>query len=265
LTQLIGRSDTVSRLAGQFPRQRFLTIVGSGRVGKTTVAVAVADGLIPAYEDGVWLIDLARSVTPASLPITLAAALGLEIRCGNPLPGLIAVLQDKRMLLVFDNCAHVIDAAADLAMAVLKNPPGVHLLATSREPLRIEDEHVHRLSPLASPPASARLPAGDALRFPAVQLFVERVTESLGEFELSDADAPLVGDICIKFDGIALAIELAAARVDVFGVRGVAAHLDDRFRLLTKGRRTALPRHRTLNATLDWSHQLLTEAEQRVS
>jgi predicted ATPase/DNA-binding winged helix-turn-helix (wHTH) protein len=264
LAGIIGRADTVGRLAARLPRQRLITIVGPGGIGKTTVAVAVAEALIPAYEHGVWLIDLAPLSDPRLVPSTLATALGLEIRSENPLPGLIAVLKDKRMLLVFDNCAHVIDAAADLAIAVLRSAPGVHLLATSREPPRIEGEHVHRLSPLASPPASARLTAAEALRFPAVQLFVERATESLGEFELSDADAPIVGEICNKLDGIALAIELAAARVDVFGVWGLAAHLDDRFRLLTKGRRTAVPRHRTLSATLDWSYPLLTEAEQRL-
>ena len=123
---------------------------------------------------------------------------------------------------------------------------------------------MHRLSPLESPPAASGLTAAEALRFPAVQLFVERANDSLAEFEFSDADAPLVGDICNRLDGIALAIELAAARVDAFGVQGVAAHLDDRFRLLTKGRRTALPRHRTLSATLDWSYGLLTEFEQTV-
>ena len=264
LTRLIGRADIVENLTAQLPRQRLLTIVGPGGIGKTSVALAVAEGLLAAYEHGVWLIDLAPLGDPRLVPTALAAALGLEIRSDNPLPSLVASLKDKRMLLVFDNCAHVIDAAADLAIAVLRNAQGVHLLATSREPLRIEGEHVHRLSPLASPPASARFTAVEALRFPAVQLFVERATESLGEFELSDADAPLVGEICNKLDGIALAIELAAARVDVFGVRGLAAHLDDRFRLLTKGRRTAVPRHRTLSATLEWSYRLLTEAEQRL-
>src|SRR5208282_5189361 len=129
---------------------------------------------------------------------------------------------------------------------------------------RIEGEHVHRLSPLASPPASARLTAVEALGFPAVQLFVERAGAALDEFELTDADAPIVADICSKLDGIALAIELAAARVNTFGVRGVAAHLDDRFQLLTRGRRTALPRHRTLRATLDWSYELLPEPERVV-
>ena len=264
LTRIIGRADIVSRLAARLPRQRFLTIVGPGGIGKTTVALAVAEALIPAYKHGVWLIDLAPLGDPRLVPNALAAALGLEIRSENPLPGLIAFLKDKRILLVFDNCAHVVDAAAALAIAVLRNAPGVHILATSREPLRIEGEHMHRLSPLASPPASARLTAVEALRFPAAQLFVERAAETLDEFKLSDADASLVSEICNKLDGIALAIELAAARVDAFGVRGVVAHLDDRFRLLTKGRRTALPRHRTLSATLDWSYGLLTEFEQTV-
>ena len=168
------------------------------------------------------------------------------------------------MLLVLDNCEHVIDAAATLAVVVLTGAPGVHVLATSREPLRVEGEQVHRLSPLASPPAPAQLTATEALGFPAVQLFVERAAATLDEFELTDTDAPIVADICSKLDGIALAIELAAARIDTFGVRGVAAHLDDRFQLLTRGRRTALPRHRTLRATLDWSYQLLPEPERVV-
>jgi predicted ATPase/DNA-binding winged helix-turn-helix (wHTH) protein len=264
LTRLIGRGDTITRLAHQLLRQRLLTIVGAGGIGKTSVALAVAEQLIPAYEHGVWLIDLAPLADPRLVPSTLAAALGFEIRGENPLPGLVASFQDKKMLLVLDNCEHVIDAAAALAVGVLAGAPGVQMLATSREPLRTEGEHVHRLSPLASPPALARLTAAEALGFPAVRLFVERAAATLDEFELTDADAPIVADICGRLDGIALAIELAAARVDIFGVRGVAAHLDDRFQLLTRGRRTALPRHRTLRATLDWSYELLPEPERVV-
>src|SRR5208283_4824264 len=157
-----------------------------------------------------------------------------------------------------------VDAAAELAIRILMNAPGVNLLATSREPLRIEGEHVHRLSPLASPPASAGLSAAEALRFPAVQLFVDRAAASLAEFELSDADAPIVADLCRKLDGIPLAIEFAAARVEAFGIHRLAAHLDERLKLLTGSRRTAVPRHRTLSAALDWSYQLLSAAEQRV-
>src|SRR5208337_4456177 len=146
LTRIIGRDDTVRTLALRLPRQRFLTVVGPGGIGKTSVALAVAEALIPAYDHGVWLIDLAPLSDPRLVPSVLAAVLGLEIRSEDPLPGLIAVLKDKRMLLVFDNCAHVVDAAAELAIRILMNAPGVNLLATSREPLRIEGEHVHRLS-----------------------------------------------------------------------------------------------------------------------
>jgi predicted ATPase/DNA-binding winged helix-turn-helix (wHTH) protein len=264
LTRLIGREDTITRLGNQLLRQRLLTIVGAGGIGKTSVALAVAEQLIPAYEHGVWLIDLAPLADPRLVPSALADALGFEIRAENPLPGLVASFRDKEMLLVLDNCEHVIDAAAALAVGVLAGAPGVQLLATSREPLRIEGERVHRLSPLASAPASARLTAAEALGFPAVQLFFERAAATLDEFELTDADAPIAAEICGRLDGIALAIELAAARVDTFGVRGVAAHLDDRFQLLTRGRRTALPRHRTLRATLDWSYKLLPEPERVV-
>ena len=264
LTRLIGRGDIITRLADQLLRQRLLTIVGAGGIGKTSVALAVAEQLIPAYEHGVWLIDLAPLADPRLVPSALADAIGLEIRAENPLPGLVASFRDKKMLLVLDNCEHVIDAAAALAVGVLTGAPGVQVLATSREPLRIEGERVHRLSPLASPAASLPRTAAEALGFPAVQLFVERAAATLDEFELTDADAPVVADICNKLDGIALAIELAAARLDTFGVRGIAAHLDDRFQLLTRGRRTALPRHRTLRATLDWSYELLPEPERVV-
>jgi DNA-binding winged helix-turn-helix (wHTH) protein len=241
LTRLIGRNDTVNRLADQLQRQRLLTIVGPGGIGKTSVALAIAERLIPDYQHGVWLIDLAPLGDPGLVANALADAIGLQIRSGDPFPGLVASLRDKKMLLVLDNCEHVIEAAATLAVAILTAARGVQIVATSREPLRIEGEHVHRLSPLASPPASAGLTAADALGFPAVQLLVERAAATLDEFELTDSDAPIVADICSKLDGIALAIELAAARIDTFGVREVAAHLDDRFELLTRGRRNVEP------------------------
>ncbi len=264
LTRLIGREDTVDRLADRLPRQRLLTIVGPGGIGKTSVALAVAEQLIPAYEHGVWLIDLAPLRDPGLVPSALADALGLQIRAEDPATRLgcqSARQEDAAGARQLRACHR---GGGCLGSGGPHGAPGVQMLATSREPLRIEGEHVHRLSPLASPPALARLTAAEALGFPAVQLFVERAAATLDEFELTDADAPIVADICSKLDGIALAIELAAARVDTFGVRGVAAHLDDRFQLLTRGRRTALPRHRTLRATLDWSYQLLPEPERVV-
>lgn len=264
LTRLIGRADSVNVLVAQLQRQRLVTIVGPGGIGKTSVALAVAERLIVAYEHGVWLIDLAPLGDPLLVPAALASALGLEIRSDDQVADLLAVLRGKQMLLVLDNCEHVIAAAAALAAEVLRRAPGVHILATSREPLRAEGERVHRLSSLKSPPASDRLTAAEALGFPSVQLFVERAAATVNDFEFSDADAPMVADICRKLDGIALAIEFAAARVETLGVRGIAAHLDDRLSLLTSSRRIALPRQRTMGATLDWSYGLLTAAEQTI-
>ncbi len=264
LTRLIGRADIVSRLAGQLEHTRLLTITGPPGIGKTSVALAVAEQLIGAYEHGVWLIDLAPLDDPLLVPSAVASVLGLEIRSENPLPGVVAALRDKQMLLVLDNCVHVIEVATSLVIAVLRGAPGIRLLATSREPMRAQGEHVYRLSALESPPAGTLPSAAEALRYPAVQLFVERATATTDEFKLSDADAPIVADICRKLDGLPLAIEFAAARVEAFGVPGLAAHMGDRFRLLLGGRRTVLSRHRTMAATLDWSYSLLTEAQQFV-
>jgi predicted ATPase len=166
------------------------------------------------------------------------------------------------MLLVLDNCEHLADSVAALAEALLKASPGLVILATSREALRAEGEWIQSLPPLGLPPSSAALTATEALRFPAVQLFAERASASLGSFDLSDADAPVVAEICRRLDGIALAIEFAAGRLDAFGLRELAGLLDDRLQVLTRGRRTALPRHQTLRATLDWSYEILPEREQ---
>jgi predicted ATPase/DNA-binding winged helix-turn-helix (wHTH) protein len=263
-TRMLGRDDIVNSLISQLPQRRFITLVGPGGIGKTTVALAAADRSTASYRDGVRFVDLASLTDPLLVPSALAFVLGLAIRSDNPIPGLVAFLRDKKMLLVLDSCDHVIDAAASLAEQVLNGAPGVHILTTSREALRAQGERVQRLGPLGVPAVSAGLTAAEAMTYPAVQLFVERATESLDTFELTDADARVVADICRRLDGIALAIELAAGRVDAFGVRGLAARLDDRFRLLTHGRRTALPRHQTLSATLDWSYEHLPESERWV-
>src|SRR5215831_105989 len=192
----------------------------------------------------------------------LAFVFGLATSPGNRTPELIAFLGNKKMLVVFDGCEHVVESAAALAVDLLKSAPGLNILTTSREPLCAEGEYVRRLMPLKVPPVSRKLAATEALAFPAVQLFVERAIERLDTFELTDADAPIVAEICRKLDGIALAIELAAGRVDAFGLRELARLLNDRFRLLMRGRRTALRRHQTLSAALDWSYEFLPECEQ---
>ena len=264
LTRLIGRADAVSRIVARLQRHRMLSIVGPGGIGKTSIAIAAAETLINTYEHGVWFVDLAPLADARLVPSAVAQVLGFEIRSDDPVPGLVGALRDRRLVLVLDNCEHVIEAAATLAVAILRGAADVHILATSREPLRAEGEHVQRLPPLSSGFPSDHLGAAEALAFPAVELFVERAAECLGEFELTDENAPIVAEICRKLDGIPLAIELAAARVESFGVRGLATHLDDRFRLLTSGRRSGPPRHRTLRAALDWSYEVLSEPERAV-
>jgi predicted ATPase/DNA-binding winged helix-turn-helix (wHTH) protein len=265
LTRLIGRGDIVDNLIGELPQHGFITIAGPGGIGKTSVALMVGAGLMGHYEHGIWWVDLAPLGTPDLVPSAVAAVLAMDIRSEDAISGLIAELKDKHLLLVLDSCEHVIGVAATLATGLRKAAPGVQILATSREPLRAEGERVRRLSSLESPPISAILTAVEALEFPAVQLFVERAAATMDDFEFNDADAPIVTNICRKLDGIPLAIELAATRVDALGVRGLSARLDDQARLLTIGSRTGgLPRHHTMRATLDWSYELLTEPKRIV-
>jgi predicted ATPase/DNA-binding winged helix-turn-helix (wHTH) protein len=264
LTRIVGRDDIIAALTTQLARRRFLTIVGPGGIGKTTVAIAVAETVRTSYRDGVWFVGLASLADPDLVPSSLGAVLGISLPRVNPVFGLTAWLRDKHALIVLDSCEHVIGAAAALAEAVLKTAPRVHILATSREPLRAEGERLHRLPSLEVPPASGNLAPDDALRYSAVQLFADRAMATVDGFFLADADVSAVLEICRRLDGVPLALELAAARVDAFGVKGLAARLDDRFAVLTKGRRTALPRHQTLRAAIDWSFDLLPEIEQVV-
>ena len=261
LTRMLGRAEIVGTIVSKLQQGRFVTIVGPGGIGKTTVALAVAAELIASYNDGGSFVDLAPLADPSLVPSALATLLGVAVRSENPIPGLIAFLAGKQMLIVLDSCEHVVAAAAGLAEGLLKGVADLHILATSREPLRVAGECVQRLPPLGTPSASAAMTAAEGLTFPSIQLFVERASARLDTFRLSDMDAPLIADICRRLDGNALAIELAAGRVDAFGVQGVATQLDDRFKLLTSGWRNSLPRHQTLMVTLDWSYELLSEVE----
>ncbi len=264
LMRMVGRDHIVRSISAQLQAHRFLSIVGPGGIGKTTVALSVAHALLNQFEGEVHFIGLGTLNDPDLVASTVAYALGVPVNCDNAIPSLIDFLRDKRLLLILDNCEHVIETASVLGESIFMEAPLIHILATSREPMQVEGEHVHRLLPLDFPLDDNRLTAARALNFPAVQLFMERVAANSNCPPLSDHEAPTVAEICRKLDGIPLAIEFAAARVATLGVFEVAARLNDRFALLTKGRRTALPRHQTLRAALDWSYELLPEPEQRL-
>ncbi|MGY4622471.1 ATP-binding protein [Bradyrhizobium sp. USDA 4486] len=261
LAKMIGRDDAVERISTELAQHRFVTIVGPGGIGKTSVALAVAHGELQAFDGRVSFVDFGALTDARLVPGTIAAALGLTVNSDDPMPGLLTFLRSRRMLLVFDSCEHIIDELAPLAERMVREAGELHVLATSRESFRTEGERVHRLFPLDCPPERDGLGIADILAYPASQLFVERIAESLGDFELSEEDAPLVADICRRLDGIALAIELAAGRVNAYGIAGTASLLDNRFSLLWRGRRTAIPRHQTLSAALAWSYDLLPATE----
>ncbi|MEJ0065603.1 MAG: winged helix-turn-helix domain-containing protein [Caulobacteraceae bacterium] len=263
LGRVVGREALVADILREMPKRRLITLVGPGGIGKTTVAVIVAASLAPAYRDGVVFVDLAAVTHPTMAAAAVASALGRPVGADTGLAELADLLSRRRILLVLDNCEHVVEAAATLAEAVLRAGPEVDILATSREPLRAGGEWVQRLPPLALPPQGA-LSAADAMTSPAVQLFVDRAAACLGGYVLDDGDAPVVTELCRRLDGVALAIELAAGHVDTIGVRGLCESVEGSFAVLTRGRRTALPRQQTLRATFDWSYGLLAADAQRL-
>jgi len=212
LRRMVGRADAVYEISDLLMDKRFVTIAGTGGIGKTTVAVSVGHQLLEEFAGAVCFVDLGTLSDPLLVPGAVATMMGLPVRSDDATPGLINYLRDRRMLLILDSCEHVIGAAAALVESVYSAALRVHVLATSRESLRIEGEQVYRLSPLDSPPVGVELPADRILEFRAVQLFVERVRAGGRSFEFNDHYAGLVGEICRKLDGIALAIELAAGR-----------------------------------------------------
>lgn len=264
LGRMVGRDEAVRAVAADLIAHRFLTIVGPGGMGKTTVAVAVAHAMLQEFPEAVCFVNLGALSDPAHVASTVASTLGLTIQTEDALPSLRESLRGARMLLVLDNCEHVIGASAALAEQIFREAPEIHILATSREALRVDGEYTYLLPPLECPPFDPSLNAVEAQTFPAVKLFTECVAASGSSFELVDANAPIVAGICSRLDGIALAIEFAAGRVGAYGVEGIASLLNSRFGLDWPGRRTALLRHQTLHATLDWSHDLLSESEQVV-
>jgi len=261
---LIGRTTPLRHLVGQVASHRLVTLTGLGGIGKTRLALEVARQLSADFGGEVHFVELASLADPALVPSALATAMGLEM--GGALttaPAVARALGERRLLIVLDNCEHVIDAAAQLAEAIMRGCARVSLLVTSRETLRIEGETVCQIAPLDVPPPHVTA-AEDLRGHSAVQLFLERMRGHATDRAPADADLLLVAAICRRLDGIPLAIEFAAARAASLGLEGVHDRLDDRFSLLGGGRRTALPRQQTLRATLDWSFDLLPEAERRL-
>jgi predicted ATPase/DNA-binding winged helix-turn-helix (wHTH) protein len=264
LTRPLGRDQIIDALLRELPVHRFITIVGPGGIGKTTVALALANALVGSYRDGVWLVELAALRDPDLVPSAIAAALGPGIAADGGSKALPSILHHKSMLIVLDCCEHLVDAVAAVAEDILSVAPQLHVIATSREPLRANGETVRRLGPLATPLEGTPLTVTEAIRFPAIQLFVERAAAVRHDFELNESNVRFVTEICRRLDGIALAIELAARRTDAFATSEILALLKDRFQLLTHGRRTDPPRHQTLAAAIDWSYELLVERERAV-
>jgi len=264
VSELIGRDAELDEILELSASHRLVTLTGAGGIGKTRLGVEAARHLLPRFANGVWAIELAPLSAPELVPVAVATALGLELASGTASPESVAnALRSKQLMLLLDNCEHVLDAAARMTESLLRANPAARVIATSREPLRTEGEWVYPVPPLAVPPGDS--PDGeDALCYGAVRLFVERARAAVPSFSLDPRGVAAVTAICRRLDGIPLAIELAAARVAALGIDGIAARLDDRFRLLAGGHRTAMPRHQTLRATLDWSYELLTEPERVV-
>jgi predicted ATPase len=240
-----------------------VTITGPGGIGKTRSAVEVGHRLRPTSADGVFLVELAKIAQDHLVWPAIAIGLQVPSASDGPIGRLPPSLHDKALLLIVDNCEHLAETVAEAVEVLLQSNRNLRVLATAQEPLRTEGEQVYRLAPLAVP-ATDTQDAEAAIAHGAVQLFVERASTSAGQFDFSDAASSDVCAICRRLDGMPLALELAAARVPVLGVHGVLAGLTDRFKLLTGGRRTALPRHRALRATVDWSHTLLDDDERKL-
>jgi predicted ATPase/class 3 adenylate cyclase len=264
LTSFIGRETEMIdiKLLLGVDQARLVTLTGSGGTGKTRLALQVATDLLETFKDGIWLAELAPLADPALVAQSVGTALGVREVLGKSIVTvLIEYLHPKHLLLILDNCEHIIEACAQLAGTLLQGCPNLHILATSREILGATGEVPYRVPSLATPDLK-RLPSLETLtQFESVRLFVERTSQALPSFVLTPSNTQAVARICSRLDGIPLAIELAAARIRVLSVEQIAARLDDSFRLLTGGSRTVLPRHQTLRALIDWSYNLLSPAE----
>jgi predicted ATPase/class 3 adenylate cyclase len=264
VTPLIGREREVAEICALLETAPLVTLVGSGGVGKTRVSLQVAANLVDGSGDGVWFVELAPIVDATLIPLTIASAVALTLpERQPPLHGLVEQLARRRMLIVLDNCEHVVADVATIANDILRRCPGVKLIASSREGLGIDGEIVYRMASLDVPPEGAR-DASVVQTYGAVELFATRAKAASRTFAITDANAGTIGEIVRRLDGIPLAIELAAARLNVLAPEQLLDRLDDRLRILTGGDRTRLPRQQTLRALIDWSYDLLTEQERAI-
>lgn len=264
VTPLIGRDAVLAEIEPLMLEHPLVTLVGTGGVGKTRLALQAGADLLDSSSDGVWFVDLAPLRDAAPVVNVIASTFSLrEEENHSPLDVLTQYLRSRRLLLILDNCEHLVEEAARIADAILRAAPHVRIVATSREPLRIAAEHVYHVPSLTVPSGDA-LTSEEVARFGASALFVERARAADAKFALTDENAPIVGEICRRLDGIALAIELAAARLKVMTPQQLAQKLDERFRVLTGGSRTAMPRQQTMRALIEWSYDLLPEQEQRL-
>jgi predicted ATPase/DNA-binding winged helix-turn-helix (wHTH) protein len=264
LAQMIGRDSAVAEVAALVADHDVVSIIGAGGIGKTTVGIAVSHEMLVNFAGAAAFVELAALGDSMLVPTAVASAVGLRVQAHDVGRILVGYLRDHPTLLILDNCEHLIEGVAQLVDQIRAEAPGTKILITSREALRVESERVYRLSTLELPWDDLPLSAETIMQFPATRLFVERVSAQDSNFVLRDEDAPLVTDICRKLDGLALAIELAASRVQPFGLAELADMLGGRMRLLWRGRRTAPARQHTLAATLDWSYNLLTDVERLV-
>ena len=261
VTSFIGSEKEVADIKALLDKSRLLTLTGAGGSGKSRLSLQVAADLLTGEGDGVWLVELAPLTDPALVPQAVADVLGVREEAGKPISRTLADwLKAKRLLLILDNCEHLVSACASLAAELLKNCPGLHLLATSREPLNVTGEAVYRVPSLSLPDPRQTQTVESLSQYEAVALFIERARSAQTSFAVTDANAPAVAQVCWRLDGIPLALELAAARVRSLPVEQINARLDDRFRLLTGGSRNTLPRQQTLRALIDWSYDLLSDA-----
>jgi predicted ATPase/DNA-binding winged helix-turn-helix (wHTH) protein len=261
--KIVGRDEVIRQISSQLLEHRFVSIVGPGGIGKTTVAAAVVEATAAEF-DNVHFLDLSPLGEPGLVTSALASSLGIPVNTSTPLAAMLVALNSQHDLVVFDCCEHVIDDVAQLAGAIYQEAKRTYILATTRESLRIGGERIYRLRPLECPPDGQTMSAAETLAYPAVELFSDRLVASGAVDGLTDSTLSAVGEICRRLDGIALALELVAGRVETYGIQGIASLLDNQATFHLRGRRGASPRQQTLSATLDWSYDLLTEVERSV-